>query len=1048
MKSAVDFMNKAGRGEVPLDEESTDWEWLPAQLCAELALLILEGRKPEQSVKGRTEGEHCPPARGTSKHQCCPEKESCSQIESVNAYINFLCRNDIPVSVEVLLYPDCCHDNQSQIEVGASAEGGKEQVPGLQEYVVLEQWIIQVLPKRFSDGYSHFHMLMQAVRSFLHFSQLSAWLSKTCGASPANIVYRVCAHGESFADNTKAQPELHTFPFLNISKSSSIQVTVASLPRQPCIPAPACFSPLHSQGSSGKVRTKTVTDTEHLSWCAKEEDFGKHGPKYTASHGYYDQSRCDDAHSAREKSEPFDKHKYYWKHAEESAVCRQLHSVVYDSETRRGSLEREWSLEAIHQKKAQMRNSNKLRDSPKLMRNFPGSHKNEYSSHFSERDFIPQFGLDGRTDSVEDLFNTFTSPVDVGRVNTLDRIHNVVCDNVRKVEDTKYQEKLVELEEGFSSLKLHHIPATPCTAYQMPERERVESSRSTSLGSTDSDQGIMFTAGRNDSLGSEWDEDKDDEVIQEGDDITIDEGCSFECGVFPKKGFHVRDPFGNFQLYCSELKTTYPTTVDSPLCCTPSEKSLDTYSQTFGSSNSLHSLDHDHELCHQPTADLCYIPSSGARVSAEECAARRRHVSGNSQDGLDSSKSNSCETLTNQSAILPSQSAGESQCFNAAVFKNKPQQEANSVKSSPSASPMASPRRTAKARGVCGGVWDDFTPNIPAPFGNGGVQPHLKEEKENSESAFQFPPPTKGKSLLRNVLNKSHQIEEATTEMGRAIPKEPVSKCSMRRSLDGSNSYIFHPRTGLPINSSPAPLRKAKTTNDCPSLLKPIGLTSSPSCNNLEKPSSLLLGHPIRMLSTSAPATSCLLGNFEESVLNGRLEPLGTIDGFTAEIGASGSFCPKHICLPVTTFFYSVCDDDAPSSYFGYINLEGLGRRGYHVPKFGTIQVTLFNPNTTVVKMFVVRYDLSDMPPNCQTFARQRIFYMPSDVDVHDECDKELRYLIHLRFQTTKSGKVYLHTDIRMIFARHSPDLESSFGTFELRSFTEVPTNPRFSPKN
>ena len=54
----------------------------------------------------------------------------------------------------------------------------------------------------------------------------------------------------------------------------------------------------------------------------------------------------------------------------------------------------------------------------------------------------------------------------------------------------------------------------------------------------------------------------------------------------------------------------------------------------------------------------------------------------------------------------------------------------------------------------------------------------------------------------------------------------------------------------------------------------------------------------------------------QESVLNGRLEPLGTIDGFTAEIGASGSFCPKHVELPVTTFFYSVSDDDAPSSYF------------------------------------------------------------------------------------------------------------------------------------
>ena len=49
---------------------------------------------------------------------------------------------------------------------------------------------------------------------------------------------------------------------------------------------------------------------------------------------------------------------------------------------------------------------------------------------------------------------------------------------------------------------------------------------------------------------------------------------------------------------------------------------------------------------------------------------------------------------------------------------------------------------------------------------------------------------------------------------------------------------------------------------------------------------------PRRLLSTSAPATIAgknnLLGNFEESVLNGRLEPVSTVEGFTAEIGASG----------------------------------------------------------------------------------------------------------------------------------------------------------------
>lgn len=57
-------------------------------------------------------------------------------------------------------------------------------------------------------------------------------------------------------------------------------------------------------------------------------------------------------------------------------------------------------------------------------------------------------------------------------------------------------------------------------------------------------------------------------------------------------------------------------------------------------------------------------------------------------------------------------------------------------------------------------------------------------------------------------------------------------------------------------------------------------------------------------------------GNFfQECVLNYRLEPLGLVDGFTAEVGASGSFCPSHLTLPVEVSFYSVSDDNAPSPY-------------------------------------------------------------------------------------------------------------------------------------
>ena len=52
--------------------------------------------------------------------------------------------------------------------------------------------------------------------------------------------------------------------------------------------------------------------------------------------------------------------------------------------------------------------------------------------------------------------------------------------------------------------------------------------------------------------------------------------------------------------------------------------------------------------------------------------------------------------------------------------------------------------------------------------------------------------------------------------------------------------------------------------------------------------------------------------------------------------------------------------------FVGHIN---LGKKGYRVPQSGTIQATLFNPLGTVIKMFVVMYDLSDMPPNSQVYS-------------------------------------------------------------------------------
>ena len=95
---------------------------------------------------------------------------------------------------------------------------------------------------------------------------------------------------------------------------------------------------------------------------------------------------------------------------------------------------------------------------------------------------------------------------------------------------------------------------------------------------------------------------------------------------------------------------------------------------------------------------------------------------------------------------------------------------------------------------------------------------------------------------------------------------------------------------------------------------------------------------------------------------------------------------------------------------------------------------TLFYPNHKVNKMFVVTYDLMDMPARSQTFIRQKTVYAPCEEqttpttpkcnqlllerqDSSEGGKKErklptyLRYLIHLRFRSTKTNKVSFHLE-------------------------------------
>nr|XP_006626740.1 PREDICTED: protein FAM214B [Lepisosteus oculatus]XP_015218334.1 PREDICTED: protein FAM214B [Lepisosteus oculatus]XP_015218343.1 PREDICTED: protein FAM214B [Lepisosteus oculatus]XP_015218352.1 PREDICTED: protein FAM214B [Lepisosteus oculatus]XP_015218358.1 PREDICTED: protein FAM214B [Lepisosteus oculatus] len=308
--------------------------------------------------------------------------------------------------------------------------------------------------------------------------------------------------------------------------------------------------------------------------------------------------------------------------------------------------------------------------------------------------------------------------------------------------------------------------------------------------------------------------------------------------------------------------------------------------------------------------------------------------------------------------------------------------------------------------------------------------------------------PAKRKLLAPSDTGESCSEDEGPSTSKRSRLSLPHGVTVSCRSTDAKAAPFWN-------HLLPSARDRPKSSSDCTSVNRRLKSALRPKSRQLRSSRRGEANHAVRSCWPSASISRSLLGNFEESILKGRFAPSGRIEGFTAEIGASGSYCPQHATLPVEVTYYDTSEHSAPSPFLGVIHLEPLGKKGYSVPKAGTIQVTLFNPNKTVVKMFLVTYNFGDMPVNHITFLRHRIFLVPvEEGEGQDEqseagaADRKriLCYLIHLRFQSSKSGKIYLHDDIRLLFSRKSIEVDTGI-PYELKSFTEVPRNPTYSPR-
>uniref|UniRef100_A0A8C8RG67 Atos homolog protein A n=1 Tax=Pelusios castaneus TaxID=367368 RepID=A0A8C8RG67_9SAUR len=1065
------------------------FEYEAEEFLVSLALLITEGRTPEFSVKGRTEGFHCPPAQSsqplTSKHECTDKLAQCRQARRTRSEVMLLWKNNIPIMVEVMLLPDCCYSDE-----GPTTEGSDLNDPVIkQDALLLERWILEPVPRQSGDRFIEEKTLLLAVRSFVFFSQLSAWLSVSHGAVPRNILYRVSAADVDLQWTFSQTPTEHVFPVPNVSHNVALKVSVQSLPRQSNYPTLTCSihtslgfyekeiqeHNVHQHCDSIEGEQHSVPSLQHScgkqTWTLIPEGLlnAKKSPEFTTSMRNVklypatglgsdfgaSQSKVQCYNAVGDKTQPHETSVRTFKSFSlvESQVPNShcFHQPIGEANSVIGSLlqERQEVIARIAQH---------------LIHCDPATSRMHETSSLNSKVFWNTYEDESLLKKGKETSSVSTANPDMfsedckeGKTRAIPEnplvdyhvpMNHCSCQAIGET-NPLIGSLLQERQEVIARIAQHLIHCDPSTSHIIGRPFNVhESSSVTSKGFQSSYE--------------------DENLLKKGKEIPSISFSKSDVTVL-KESSKVKTrtpdtPLTSCRLD-GELKASpNPQARRKLLLAKPSEVVHNAFQQTPNKTAS--SLTSINISCSKEN-------KSELPEKLETILSGCSHKDQMTNKGIAKQCSNlnideqSCINKLKERTIMSENSIGD--CLTNPPFDNSKILEGTKKATIMQASDILHKNelkcldKDSKKPNLCEQNTqlvsiENYLNKDHDNFKWKNKQDKLKTAHDENEDPmdYEFPSNSQKKSI-EDYLARCERLKNTD------VLKTPLKHSSIWRkhnfhSFDGTSTKAFHPRTGLPLLSSPVPQRKTQSgCFDLDSSLLPLKCLSARSPQQCINAASDPEGHGKPFLSSSAPPITSLslLGNFEESVLNYRLDPLGVVDGFTAEVGASGVFCPTHMTLPVEVSFYSVSDDNAPSPYMGVITLESLGKRGYRVPPSGTIQVTLFNPNKTVVKMFVVIYDLREMPANHQTFLRQRTFSVPVRREVKKSINKEnirqtqerlLRYLIHLRFQSSKSGKIYLHRDVRLLFSRKSMEVDSG-AAYELKSYTESPTNPQFSPR-
>uniref|UniRef100_A0A8C1KT48 Atos homolog protein A n=1 Tax=Cyprinus carpio TaxID=7962 RepID=A0A8C1KT48_CYPCA len=933
-----------------------------------LTLLITEGRTPECSVKGRTEGVHCPPAQSAmpvlTKHECSDKIPQCRQARRTRSEVMLLWRNHIPIMIEVMLLPDCCYSDD-----GPTTDCTDLNDPAIkQDALLLERWTLQPVPRQSGERFVEEKTLLLALRSYVFFSQLSAWLSASHGLVPRNILYRISAADEELIWNFSQTPSEHAFPVPNVSHSVALKVRVQSLPRQPKYPILKCS--IHSgiaflgkrnlergegRNHPGENRSSLRLPGSPLFSRPLRPSPPPHSPLNTR--------KC---HPRPESPLPPGK-AVKWLYSQLNGSVDTPPTEAYNLCTDGAESPKTSSVASP------IRSFKSLSITDPLVTPSPSP-----SSISGETNPLIGSLLQERQEVIARIAQ---------RLNLCDPTAPHLPDALFTSQEPPGHKTTRNSSQDKERLKKSKEPFLPVpqpqnhngTSPEIPERSRSS----------------LF-----DTPLSPRSRTRLDRVDRESKTST----CRLQdiSRLIQERLQH----FHSLPNGTCKLKTSQTEQVETNHGAQTNGFVSSSHEKSSSAPNGEASTDP-----HISQATKC-CRSPDSHPSKRDCSPRPQNVAGLKLEDHSVTKSQPL-TATNKQQYASRESWTS---LNSNSSHGSSPQE-NGLTQTGYLQPFKT-QEANRAKGAEKDVW------------NGSTCP----EKDENQEPWASPSSTPA-NLTCNTSSP------APVQSNHTRPS-PLKSCSNwkkqnRHSIDGTATKAFHPCTGLPLLSN----YLKWLTKLCVCVCRV--LKRSQDCDESQH----------QILSASAPPASLsLLGNFEECVLNYRLEPSGTVEGFTAEVGASGTFCPSHMTLPVDVSFYSVSDDNAPSPYMGVINLESLGKRGYRVPPSGTIQVTLFNPNKTVVKMFVVMYDLREMPASHQTFLRQRTFSVPVKREFNGQNNKKpsqgrtLRYLVHLRFQSSKSGKIYLHRDIRLLFSRKSMEVDSG-AAYELKSFTESPADPPFSPR-